>query len=107
MSFFRIPLDNQVPWYQFPVSLEGVSYTFEAYYNTRADAWRLNIRDALGSPLLTSIPLTIDRDLLGPYHYLAIPPGLLLVVDDSGNDLEAGLASFVTDHSLYYLESTG
>lgn len=101
----KIPLDESVPWYAFTISLDSATYTLEAYYNTRAERWRLNILDATETPLLTGLPLLIDRDLTAPYLHLSIPPGQFTVLDDTGAQAQPTLSSFLLDHSLYYLEA--
>lgn len=104
-SILALPLNQSLPWYSFTIILDQASYILELAYNTRADRWRLNIRDATEQPLLMGIPLLIRRDLTGPYHYLAIPPGGFCVLDDTGDRSEPTLSSFLLDHTLYYLEA--
>ena len=100
-----MPLDQEVPWYEFSVTLEQVTYTFEISYNSRAARWRMSILDSAANPVLMGVPLMVNRDLTGPYHYLSIPPGGFCVLDASGTSTEATLSSFLLDHTLYYLES--
>lgn len=104
-NLFALPLNQSAPWYEFQATLEAATYTFEIYFNTRAQRWRMSIRDSGGRALLVGIPLLIRRDLTGPYHYLGIPPGALFAIDDTGDRTEPTLSSFLIDHTLYYLEA--
>lgn len=104
-AIVRMPLDQNLPWYSVQVTLEGATYTFEFYFNSRAGQWRMSILDTLENPILQGIPLTLGRDLTGPYGHLPIPPGGFCVLDRSGKKAEAGLGAFLLDHSLFYLES--
>lgn len=103
-NFLKIPLDEESPWYSFTVTLTGVSYTFTLRYNIRLDRWMLDIADASETPILSGIPLLIERNLTGQYTALDLPPGVLFVTDDSGRELQPGLLSFLTDHSLNYAD---
>lgn len=106
MALLQMPLDQNDPWYTFTCTLERVSYTFELAINTRADRWMMTIGDALGTPVVSSIPLLIQRDLLGPFRTYAVPPGIFFVLDNSGQMREPTAGSFLLDHVLYYQEST-
>jgi len=103
-TYFRIPVDKNLPWYTMRVALSKVTYTLEMAYNTRADRWYLSVMDAIGTPILMGIPLLIMRNVLGPYRTLALPPGRLFPYDDSGRDLEPTLSSFLVDHGLVYVD---
>lgn len=103
-TFSVIPLDELSAWYEYDIVLDSVTYTLEIYYNTRADRWRLSIKDAVGNPLLSGIPLLVNRDLTGPYTYLDIPKWFFVVLDDKLLGREPGLQSFLLDHTLYYVE---
>ncbi|RYF09310.1 MAG: hypothetical protein EOO40_07125 [Deltaproteobacteria bacterium] len=106
MALLAIPLDENLPWYSFSITLENQAYTFEVAYNTRANRWMLSISDAADNLILAGIPLLIERDLLRPYRTLRLPPGSLVVLDNTGQGQEPTLGSFLLNHTLYYLEST-
>lgn len=99
-----LPVDKNLPWFRFRVALTKVTYTLEMRYNTRMDRWILHILDTIGQPILMGIPLLRRRNPLGQYPTLALPPGVLLPIDDSGKNLEATISSFLIDHRLLYLE---
>jgi hypothetical protein len=101
-----IPLNQQQLWYTFSITLSQVLYNFEVRYNIRMARWILTISDAAQNVVVAGIPLLIDRDLLGQYYLTyAIPSNPLLVSDDSGQELQATLSSFLTDHRCLYANS--
>jgi hypothetical protein len=99
-----MPLNQPYPWYTFGLVLSQVNYTFEVYYNTRADRWRMNIMDVTGNPVLMGIALLIERDLTTGYRHLSIPPGYFFVMDGTKGNSQPGLSGFALNHVLYYLE---
>jgi hypothetical protein len=104
---YTVPLDEQLPWYQFPITLDSVTYNLELYLNNRASRWMLNIRDVSGNIVLAGIPLLIERPLTQPYTYLAIPSGIFVATDNTGNGAQPTAASFLLDHTLYYVSLNG
>lgn len=104
MATFALPLSQDLPWYSFEVTLSQVSYTFEMRYNTRRNRWSLSILDSTEAAILVGLPLLINRDIVGQYLSFLVPLGTLLVLDDSGNNLQPTIQSFLTDHTLYYVE---
>lgn len=105
MAAITIPLNEDYPWYSFSVTLENVTYTLTMAFNTRANRWYLSIGDAIGNAVVAGFPLLINRDMLASYRTLAVPPGYLFVFDTSGQSLQPGPASFLTDHRLVYFET--
>lgn len=104
MAIVTLPVDQDSPWFAFTTTLDSVSYTLEMAYNTRAQRWILSIGSATGSPILASVPIVIERDLLFGLRYLSVPQGILLAVDTSGQGLQPQAGSFLLNHRLYYIE---
>lgn len=106
MVVFEIPTSASQTWYVQTVTLSGVTYRLELRYNTRMQRWILNILDAGDTPILMGQPLLINRNLTGQYTQLSLPEGTMFCVDDSGNNLQPTLASFLIDHAIIYLDPT-
>lgn len=102
MTFFIVPARNDLPNYQFRVSLSGQLFTLYFHYNVRMDRWILDILDSSGNMILAGTVLLILRDLVGQYVTLALPPGLLFATDDTQQDTQPTLLSFGTDHTFWY-----
>lgn len=103
-NLIQLPMGQNLPSFTFTTTLSNVAYTFNAYLNTRADRWMLDILDVTLTPILVGIPLLIDRDLLAQYPTLPLPPGGLFVIDESGKQTQPKAGSFLIDHTLLYLE---
>ncbi|RYF52441.1 MAG: hypothetical protein EOO38_00080 [Cytophagaceae bacterium] len=104
-NIVRVPLGVNLPWYAFDMTLDGVGYHLEMAYQNRSDRWALSIGNAASTPVIQSVPILIDRDLLRIYHHLPVPPGLLMCIDTTGKQQQPTLGSFLTTHVLYYIES--
>ena len=101
---YSIPINPQLPWQEYRITLSGIIYTLEFTYNVRSDRWILNINDAFGNQILQGIVLLINRDLTGQYRTLDIPIGTIFAADNTLQDTQPTLNSFGVDHTLYYLD---
>jgi hypothetical protein len=106
MTFFQIPARNDLPWYQFKITLSGVIYTLVFRYNTRMQRWILDIADPAGNQIITGLVLLIERLVTSQYVTLALPPGPLFALDDTNQDAQPTLFSFGIDHTLAYGDPT-
>lgn len=104
-NILQLPVDANLPWFSFTITLENAGYRLEMAYNTRAARWSLTIRDAAGEPIVRNIPILIDRDLLKIYRTLPVPQGSLICIDTTGKQTQPTMGSFLTTHALYYIES--
>jgi hypothetical protein len=84
--------------------LDGIRVQFSTYTNRENNVWYLDIRDVDGAPLVLGIALVPGLDLLFPYRYLELPPGILFVVDQSGvPQTDPTLSAFINgDAGLFY-----
>lgn len=105
-TLFTIPVGNVLPWMTFKITLSNVIYSLDFKYNTRMQRWTMDINDPSQNPLLTGIPLLIERNLTFQYFYLAIPPGVFFCTDDTGQETQPTLFSFGLDHTLFYVDPT-
>lgn len=105
MALLKMPLNQNLPWYSFTATLDAASYQFELAYNVRSGRWSLNLQDVTGAPIASGLTLLNGIDLLAYLRYLPVPPGILMVLNDTGAADEPTLGSFLTTHSLYYLEA--
>lgn len=84
MNAFEIALTAQPQ--RFSVTLNGVLYKLQCYWNTVSLAWVLDILTVDDVPFIMGIPLVTGDNLLGQYEYMGIG-GALIVQTDS--DLDA------------------
>lgn len=106
MTFFQVPARNDLPNYQFKISMSGNLFTLYFHYNVRMDRWILDVQDSSGNIILGGIALLILRDLTSQYITLALPQGQLFATDDTQQDTQPTLFSFGTDHTLFYGDPT-
>ncbi|RZL29678.1 MAG: hypothetical protein EOP64_00300 [Sphingomonas sp.] len=104
MAVIKLPLDQALPWYNFSIVLSGTRYGIEVRYNTRDARWRLSLYDAGGAAILLGLPMLTGRSITDQYRTYPVPPGVLAVIDTTGNDTPATLGSFLTTHALVYAE---
>jgi hypothetical protein len=105
-TVFTVPLNNTLPSYKFKITLSGVIFTLVLRFNTRTNTWFMDIQDPSGNPILTAIPVLIERELTSQYTTLAIPAGVFAALDETGQENQPSLYSFGTTHVLLYLDPT-
>lgn len=103
----QIPATNDVPWYNFKVTLSGTLYTLRFRFNTRMNRWILDLADAQNNDILNSLPMLINRNMNGRFVTPDLPPGFLFCTDDTNQGTQPTRYSFGKDHSLFYFDPTG
>lgn len=78
-------------WYSRTYTLGEADYSLDFSFNSRMGSWFLDVSDANGSPIVTSIRLIPNRNLLAQFSDTRLPPGVLFVNDSSGNAIEPGV----------------
>lgn len=107
MTLFTVPARNDLPWYNFKITLSGAVFFLRFRYNTRMARWILDVVDPSGNDVLVGIPLLINRSLYGQYTGInGLPVGQAFCTDDTNQDTQPTLLSFGTDHSLVYADPT-
>jgi len=102
----EVPLRNDLFWYHFITTFSGVKYTVHIRYNTRMNRYMMDLNDASDNPILSGIPVLIQRNLTGQYSTLSIPAGTFVATDDTGNENQPTQFSFGLNHTLYYIDPT-
>lgn len=68
------------PFYTYRISLEGNSYTFNVYYNERAEGWFFDLYEEAGTPvvlgerLVANYPILLDYALENLTGYMYLEP---------------------------------
>lgn len=106
MNTVIIPARNDVPWYNFKISLSGAIFFLKFRFNTRMNRWIMDIIDPSGEDVLVGIPLLIERNLYGQYVIASLPIGTSFCMDRTNQDIQPTLLSFGTSHSLVYADPT-
>lgn len=86
-----LPLESNLPDYQFTTILDGVEVGFRLRWNDRASAWYMGIFDAAGDLIIDSVQLSLNRFIGIGICNDGFPPGVFFVFDNSGSNVEATL----------------
>lgn len=105
MATFEIPITLTDPSFKIRTILENVQLVFKFDWNERDIKWNLSIFDTSENPLLYSLPLNVNTELLERFEIAGLPPGLLMLYDTSGKNLEAGRDDLGDRCKLVYLTS--
>ncbi len=97
-----IPLQN-LPEYEFEVTLEDVPYLFAVKWNTRASQYTLDIATRDGTVLCGGIALLLDSELLLNHAGKGLPPGSMVLIDPSGGRQDVAFDDLEERCSLIYL----
>jgi hypothetical protein len=104
---FEVPL-SPMPQ-KFSISLANVTYNLKLRWNDTLygggledPCWLLDISDATGDPILTSLPLVTGTDLLAQYGYLNFG-GQLVVQSDNDPGLVPDFTTLGKTGHLYFV----
>ena len=94
MAILEIPIRNDLNAFKEFITIEGVVYVFQFYFNPRAKLWFVDVLDEeensrlLGIPIQTNVPLTLN------FKHLDIPKGFLFAIDIQGKGKDANYDDF-------------
>jgi hypothetical protein len=80
---YTIPLVPQAQ--TLAITLAGVNYNLNVYWNVPNNSWMLDLLDDNGNPILTGVPLVTGADLLEQFAYLGIGGQLIVQTTDNPN----------------------
>lgn len=94
MSFFTIPVPEEVIPFNLQVDLNGVIYTLSFTWFPRDAYWRMTILKS-GVVLLSHLKLVNTQDLLAQYTGVEdLPEGIFIVFDHDGLDSDPNATGF-------------
>ena len=105
---------KRLPFVTYPsleqeITLEEVTYKFLYVWNTRGEFWTLTIKDIEENVILAGVRLVLNVELLQKYNHLAIPQGMLFIIDtDDNNKTEISYSDFENTRQLniMYIETS-
>ena len=98
-----LPFIN-APAFTYRLTLEGVAYNFSFQWNTRGLYWNMGILDDQNKPLVISIKVVLDTELLEQFVDKGLPPGRMFAFDTSGNKANIAYEDMTNGRvKLYYL----
>jgi hypothetical protein len=104
MAIIECPTKNDLPAYQYVISLDGTNYTLTFTFNDRMGKWFLNLGDATNNPIINQVPIIASMPLFNRFVGAAIPPGTLFAFDTSGQDMDPGRFDLGDRVRLLYAE---
>jgi len=102
----QLPLRTDIWNYEFRASLDGSIYVLAFRYNERKGRWIMDIKASDNAYLVMGIPILLGVDLLGKYGDERLPPGKFILIDTTGQNLEAGKTDLGDRVILLYQEAT-
>ena len=78
----HIPTRTDVFYYFQQVVLDNVEYILTFDYNGRSDSWYISF--GADQDILSGIRISGNEDILGQFHHLEVPPGVLSILDQDG-----------------------
>lgn len=101
----EIPLDPELPAYEFTIDLDGRVYRLGFAWNARAGAWSMDLGTEAGEPLVMGLKVVANWPLLDRYADPRLPPGVLMSVDTSGDGIDPGRDDLGDRVRIVYLEA--
>lgn len=107
MALIDIPVRADLPSHTLRIDLEGVVYTLRFKWNVRLATWMMDIADAENGDLVNGIAVRSNVDLIGHISAAAVPPGVLLAYDETGQVRNPDRDTFGVEVKLFYNEAAG
>lgn len=105
-TILEIPVRNDLDAYSLVIDLDGTNYRLGFAYNLRCDRWFMSISGTDGTQMLAGIPILTNCDLGTRFKSAALPPGMFLAFDESGNNANAGRNDLGDNVKLLYRAAT-
>ncbi|MEE8299292.1 MAG: hypothetical protein V3R67_07930 [Thermodesulfobacteriota bacterium] len=106
MAIKQIPLNFDVPSFQFKVDLDGIPFSFDFEFNDRLQKWSFNILDDAGTCLLVGILFTVNGLFLEKFQYdTRLPQGDLFAINTVNDEVDPDRDNLGTDVVFLYDEA--
>jgi hypothetical protein len=100
---YEIPLSPQAQ--KFQIALAGVTYTLTLWWSTIANCWNIDIADAQGNPIVSSVAVVAGIDLLNAFAYLDFG-GQLIAQTDNQLDVPPTYDNLGSTSHIYFVVTT-
>jgi len=105
MSIVQIPTDSTVSSFEEVVTLDSINYLLRIYWNTRDEAWYMDIFTPANDPIICGLKLVDNYDFSGCYVQSDVPPGMFLLYDDSNSGESCGRYGLGNNYILIYISA--
>lgn len=101
----EIPITSAVANYDFKTTLEGLVYSFRMQWNQRFNRWVMSLSDGNDQPLIQGVPVLSGPIVLEQYVTEGLPPGAILFLDTSGENIDPGRDDLGDRVRMFYITS--
>ena len=105
MSIVQIPVDSENSVFTETLNLEGVDYLLRIYWNSRDESWYLDIRLPDDTSIIDGIKMVVNYGLISYWEVENMPPGALILYDDSNSEIPCGRYDLGERCKLIYITS--
>lgn len=88
----QLSIDPTLPRQRFTLSLDGVRLGVRLGWQERLASWYVDFLDSDNEPILTGRRIAVGDNLFASCSDDRLPPGMLLVIDTTGTDVDPGSA---------------
>lgn len=99
----QLPLTSEFPNYRFGTSLDGVQYTMDVRWNTRDEAWYLDVLAEDGTPIRRGIKVVLGSLLGGRCIDPGFPDGVMIVADLARLGRDASIADLGDRVTVFFV----
>lgn len=103
MDILEIPLLPKYGAYRFGLTIETRPYLFEMRWNSRANAWYMNVREIDLTPIVLGVKLVLGVYLGRRSNHRLFNRGVFVLVDTEQRGREATFDSFGTTVLLKWI----
>jgi len=94
MATLQIPVNGRLASQIMTIPLDGTRYRLKVYYSFRQEIWILDLQTDRESDLLVGIKIVPEWGLIARFKIPGLPPGEILAIDTSGQELPPGRNDF-------------
>ena len=100
-----IPTRNDLDYYTFTTTLDGVDFNFTFTWNTSSLMWHFDFLDANLSPIVQGVPVLCGWLVLARFRDPRLPTGDFMFVNIDGTFTDPGRNDLGQNCNLYYVEA--
>ena len=103
MATVALPLEPSIPNYRVGTTLDGVVYLLDVRWNSRDEAWFLDLLAEDETPIVRGIRVVLGALLGSRSADPAFPPGVLIASDLAGTGTDPGFDDLGQRVKVYYI----
>lgn len=101
---FGVPITSDFDDYSFTINLDGTIYELAFRWNSRKEKWFVSMSLEDGTPIVGMRPVIADWPPFARFRNASLPPGELMFIDTSGQNIDPGHDDLGSRVLLIYLE---